>query len=223
MAPRLGRAAVGITLLACAAGAASATVIEYTDPTAFDSATSNTTTFTFDGLTPPGMVSLGDVTVGGISISGSSSNLPLVVGSGSPFYGGSAFFTSLSPDPGEDAAEVLCTLSGATALGFVYGDFADAGALPFTVTLSSGETFTLTTPPNPGLDTGFVGFVSDTPITSVTFSSDGAGFDLLSVERSAGSTVGAPEPAALALMVTGLLCLAVLGRRRTAEKSTQNR
>jgi PEP-CTERM motif-containing protein len=221
MAPRLAPAALSLTLLACAAGAASATVIEYTDPTAFGSVTSNATTFTFDGLTPPGTVSLGAVTVGGLSISGSSANLPLVVGSGSPFYGGNAFFTSLSPDPGVDAAEVLCTLAGATALGFVYGDFADGGALPFTVTLSSGDTFTLTTPANPGLDTGFVGFVSDTLITSVTFSNDGVGFDLLQVETASGSSVGAPEPATLALMATGMLCLAVLGRRRMAHPGSR--
>ncbi|HEY2341254.1 MAG TPA: hypothetical protein VGH75_12035, partial [Steroidobacteraceae bacterium] len=80
-----------------------------------------------------------------------------------------------------DAAEVLCTLSGSRAIGFIYGDFADGGGLPFTVTLSSGDSFELSTPPNPGLDTGFIGFVSDTPITSINFRNDGVGFDVLQV------------------------------------------
>jgi uncharacterized protein (TIGR03382 family) len=211
MAPRLARAAVGIIVLASTAGAASATVTEYTDQTAYDSATSNRTTFTFDGITAPDTVSLGDVSFGDLSLSGSSANLPIVIGSGAPFYNGNAFFTSLSPTPGIDA-EVLCTLSGSRAIGFIYGDFADGGATPFTVTLSSGETFTLNTPPNPGLDTGFVGFVSDTPITSVTFSNNGVSFDLLQVDKS--SAVGAPEPGPGTLMVIGLLSLALLPRRR---------
>ena len=217
MAARLAPAAVGLIVLVSAAGAASAAVTEYTDHTDFSAATSGSTHFNFDGLTPPGTVSLGDVTVGGFSFSSSSGNFPIVVGSGTPFYGGSSFFSSLSATPGVDAAEVLCTLSGSTALGFIYGDVLDGGGLPFTVTLSSGESFTLTTPLNPGSDTGFVGFVSDTPITSVTFSNDGVGFDLLQVDNASPRAVGAPEPATFALMAMGLLCLAVLARRRMGE------
>jgi hypothetical protein len=217
MASRLAPAAVGIIVLAFAAAEASATVTVYTDPTAYSAATSHSTTFTFDGLTPPGTVSLGDVTFGDLSFTGSSSNFPIVVGSGAPFYGGTPFFTSLSPAPGIDASEVLCTLSGSTAIGFIYGDFADDGELPFRVTLSGGESFGLSTPPSPGSDTGFIGFVSDTPITSVTFSDDGQDFDLLQVDRSSARTAGVPEPAPFALMATGLLCLAVLARRRTVK------
>jgi hypothetical protein len=217
MAARLAPAAVGLIVLVSAAGAASATVTEYTDQTDFNAAASGSTHFNFDGLTPPGTVTLGDATVGGVSFSGSSANFPVIFGSGNPFYGGRSFFSSLSATPGEDAAEILCTLSGSTALGFIYGDFIDGGGLPFTVTLSSGESFTLTTPLNPGSDTGFVGFVSDTPITSVTFSNDGVGFDLLQVDNSSTRAVGAPEPAPLALMAMGLLCLAVLARHRMAE------
>jgi len=217
MAPRLAPAAVGTIVLAFAAAEASATVTEYTDQTAYSAATSNSTSFAFDGLTPPLTVSLGDVTVGDLSFTGSSFNFPIVVGSGTPFYGGSAFLTSLSATPGIDAAEVLCTLSGSTAIGFIYGDFADDGGLPFRVTLSTGDSFELSTPASPGSDTGFVGFVSDTPITSVTFSDDGQAFDLLQVDKSSARTAGVPEPAPLALLATGLLSLAVLARRRTVK------
>jgi hypothetical protein len=217
MAPRLAPAAVGIIVLAFAAGEASATVTEYTDPTAYGAATSSSATLTFDGLTPPGTISFGNVTVGGLSFTGSSSNFPVVVGSGAPFYGGIPFFTSLSPAPGIAPSEVLCTSSGSTAIGFIYGDFADDGGLPFRVTLSTGDHFELSTPLSPGSDTGFVGFVSDTPITSVTFSDDGQAFDLLQVDNSSARTAGVPEPAPLALLATGLLCLAVLARRRTVK------
>jgi hypothetical protein len=216
MTPRLARAAVSMLVLASAAGAASATVTEYTDQTVFSAAISHSTTLTFDGLTPPGTVSFGGFTLGDLSFAGSDFNLPIVVGSGQPFYGGSAFFTSLSLSPGIDAAEVLCTLAGSNAIGFLYGDFADGGGLPFTVTLSTGDSFDLSTPFSPGLDTGFIGFVSDTPITSIRFSNDGVGFDVVQVVSSSAGAAGVPEPAPLLLLATGLLSLALLARRRTA-------
>ena len=210
-------AAVGLLVLSFASGEGAAAITEYTDPTAYGAATSGQTIFNFDGFAPPGSVGLGPVSFGDLSFDGSGSNLPLVIGSGSPFYGGSAFFTSLSPAPGFDPAQVLCTLAGSTAIGFVYGDFGDEGDLPITVTLSTGDSFTLNTPLNPGLDTGFVGFVSDTPITSVTFSNDdGFAFDLVQVETASGSAVGAPEPAPMALWAPALLLLGVFSRRRTA-------
>jgi hypothetical protein len=211
-------AAVGLLVLAFASGEGSAAITEYTDPTAYGAATSNQTIFTFDGVTAPGSVSLGPVSFGDLSFNGSSTNLPIVVGGGSPFYGGSAFFTSLSQTPGFDPAQVLCTLAGSKAIAFIYGDFADAGDSPIIVTLSTGDSFTLNTPANPGLDTGFVGFLSDTPITSVTFSNDdGLGFDLLQVDTASGSAVAAPEPAPLALWAPALLLLAAFSRRRTLE------
>jgi hypothetical protein len=80
----------------------------------------------------------------------------------------------------------------------------------------------LNTPFIPGLDTGFIGFVSDTPITSISFHNDGVGFDLLQVVSSSAGAAGVPEPAPLGLMATGLLALAVLARRRRAEIA-QNR
>ena len=168
----------------------------------------------FDGLTPPGTVSFGGVTLGDLSFTGSDFNIPAVVGSGSPYHGGSAFFTSLSPAPGIFEAEVLCTLAGSKAIGFIYGDFADEGELPFTVRLSTGDSFELSTSGNPGR-VGFVGFVSDTAITSVTFSDDGEAVDLLQVVKTRAA--GVPEPAPLGLMATGLLALAVLSRRRAVK------
>src|SRR5215469_7944892 len=150
MAPRLTPAAVGIVVLAFAAGEASAAVTEYTDPTAYNAATSNSTTFTFDSVAPPGTEQFGDVKFGGLTFGGDGSDYPFVFGSGTPLYGGAAFFTSLSSTPGIDAAEVLCTSLGSTAIGFIYGDFADGGGQPFTVTLSTGDSFELSTPAVPG-------------------------------------------------------------------------
>ena len=217
MPPRLAPAAVGILALASAAGEASATVTEYTDQSAYNAAISNSTIFNFDAVTLPGTVLPGGVTFGDLSVTGSGDDFPIVVGSGSLVYAGSAFFTSLSLAPGVDASDVLLTSAGSRAIGFMYGDFADGGGTPFTVTLSTGDSFQLSTPPNPGFDTGFIGFVSNTPITSVTFSDDGQGFNLLQVDNSPAGTVGAPEPAPFALLTTGLLYLALLTRRRTVK------
>ena len=214
MPPRLAPAAVGILALASAAGEASATVTEYTDQSAYNAAISNSTIFNFNAVTLPGTVLPGGVTFGDLSVTGSGDDFPIVVGSGSLVYAGSAFFTSLSLAPGVDASDVLLTSAGSRAIGFMYGDFADGGGTPFTVTLSTGDSFQLSTPPNPGFDTGFIGFVSNTPITSVTFSDDGQGFDLLQVDNSPAGAVGAPEPGPFALLATGLLYLAVLPRRR---------
>jgi len=121
----------------------------------------------------------------------------------------------VSPTPGIDAVEVLCTLSGSTAIGLIYGDFADGGGLPFTVTLSTGDSFQLSTPPTPAGDIGFVGFVSTTPITSITFSDDGQAFDLLQVDKASARAAGVPEPGPFAVMATALLFLGVVTRRRS--------
>jgi hypothetical protein len=211
MTSRLTRAAISMLVLATAAGQASATLSEYIDQTAYSAATSHSHTFNFDGVTPPGSAALGGVTLGDVSF---DATIPITVGSGTPFYSGRSFFTSLSPNPGIDAAEVLCTLAGSNAIGFLYGDFADGGGLPFTVTLSTGDSFVLNTPFSPGLDTGFIGFVSDTPITSISFRNEGVGFDVLQVVSSSAGAAGVPEPAPLGLMASGLLALAVLARRR---------
>jgi hypothetical protein len=85
------------------------------------------------------------------------------------------------------------------------------------VTLSTGDSFDLSTPFSPGLDTGFIGFVSNTPITSIRFSNNGVGFDVLEVVSSSAGAAGVPEPAPLELMASGLLALAVLIRRRTVK------
>jgi hypothetical protein len=215
MAARLVLAAVSIIVLASAADAAFATVTEYTDQTAFNAAISNSTSFNFDGLVPPGTLSFGDVTLGDLSFTASGLSIPMVIGSNGSFFGGSPFFTAFALAPGGDPSVLLCTLAGSTALGFTYGDLDLSGGLPLTVTLSTGDSFNLTTPPNPAVDTGFVGFVSNTPITSVTFSDYSEGFAVLQVAQS-GAT-GVPEPGTFALLAAGLLSLAVFRPRRALQ------
>jgi hypothetical protein len=199
-------------LLVFTASLASAQVTEYTDQTAFDAAAANVSSFGFESVAPPGFLGFGGVSVGGIDFAGSATNIPIAIGTGAePVYGGAAFFTSVSQNPGIDSAEVVCTLSGSNAIGFTYGDVADAGAQPFTVSLSTGDGFSLLTPPT-GQDTGFVGFTSTAPITSIVFSDNGQEFDVIQFETSSPGAVGVPEPGPLVLLATGLLALTLVPR-----------
>jgi hypothetical protein len=216
MDSKLARLTLGIVVLAFNASLALASTTEYTDVSSFDAAVLPPSTYNFEGIAPSGSTSSVDATVGGATFTTDTLvNNELVVdrNAGFAFYNAS-FFSGQSLD-GVNPSEVVCTLAGATALGFTYGDYSDS-AIPFTVTLSTGDIFTLTTPSNPDpsvSNTGFVGFVSDTPITSVTFADNYTGFDVIDFSESAGA-VSAPEPGTLALMVTGLLGTALLGRRR---------
>src|ERR1700682_4375421 len=206
------RLALGLVVVAFNAPLVSASTTEYTDVLSFDAAVLPPSNYNFEGIAPIGSFSPGDVTVGGATFT-AGGGFDYVIDSTAPFANyGASFFSGQSGNPGVDPSEVVCTLSGSTAIGFTYGDNADA-ALAFTVTLSTGDSFALTTPLNNGVDTGFVGFVSDTPITSVTFADNGSSFDVINFAESAPAT-SVPEPGTLALMATGLLGMALLGRRR---------
>jgi hypothetical protein len=196
---------VGLILLAWSL-AASASQIEYTSAAAFDAAASNLTDYNFEGIAPAYSALVGDVTVGGVTFTAGGGS-DYVIDANGGHYGASFFSGQRWLDP---LSQVVCTLAGTNELGFTYGDSLDSST-PFTVTLDSGASFTLTTPFDSGSDTGFVGFISSTPITSVTFSNQGDAFDIIGFQ--AGPSV--PEPGPLVLMATGLLGMAV-GRRRLA-------
>ncbi len=150
----------------------------------FDAAVLPPSTYNFEGIAPAASYSQVDATVGGVTLTTATSNNGYVIDAAAGFASYNAsFFSGQSANPGTDPSEVVCTLSGATAIGFTYGDYQDS-ALPFTVTLSTGDSFTLSTPLNPGSDTGFVGFVSDTPITGVTFADSGTAFDVINLSES---------------------------------------
>jgi hypothetical protein len=208
---KLARLTLGLAVLAFNAQLASAHVTEYTDQASFDAAASGLDNFNFQGIAPNNTAVFGDVNVGGVTFSAGSGSDWVINPTGGPnppLYGGASFFSATTADDGP--SQVVCTLSRATSLGFTFGDYVEP-AIPLTVTLSGGESFTLTTPSNAGFDTGFVGFVSSTPITKVTFADQGTALDIVNFQASAASV---PEPGTLALMATGLLGTALLGRRR---------
>jgi hypothetical protein len=215
MESKLMRPGLAVALVAFTAATASAQVTEYTDQGAFNAATSGVTSYGFEGIAPPSLFVQGNITVGGVTFTGGG-GLGFVFDA-SAGYGnyGASFFSGQSQNVGVDPSEVVCTLAGATALGFTFGDYADDPGNPFTVTLSDGSSFFLTTPDDPGHGTGFVGFVSSTPITGVSFDhAGGAAFDVIQFSDNAPVTP-VPESDPLPLMAAGLLSVALLLRRRS--------
>jgi hypothetical protein len=214
MDSKLARLTLGIVVLALNAPLALASTTIYTDVLSFDAAVLPPSNYNFEGIAPAGFSYSGDAAVGDATFTtNASSNNDYVLDGGAGFANYNASFFSGQSANGVDPSEVVCTLSGTTAIGFTYGDYSDSGGTPFTVTLSTGDSFVLNTPLNAGSDTGFVGFVSDAPITSVAFTDNGSGFDVINFSESSGAT-SVPEPGTLALMTTALLGTALLGRRR---------
>jgi len=201
--------AAGIALLALPAAPASASVIEYTSAAAFDAAASGATTYNFEGIAPAGGFAGGSPTIGGVTFTAPFSN-EFVADANAGFgnYGASFFSGAQSVFP---FVNVTATLAGATAIGFAYGSVLSPLA-PVTVTLSTGDTFTLTTPLNNGVDTNFVGFTSSTPITSVSFVESGRDFDVIQFVVASGTPV--PLPASALLMLSGLVGVGVMARKR---------
>lgn len=214
------------TLLFSGTQPVAAAVVSYTDVSAFASeiAGMNFRTYDFEGIAADGgFVTLGTspITVGGLEFSSTSRGH--VLGAGLPYYHGASFFSSQFGFP--TVARV--SLSGAKAVGFIYGSYwqygtADSDSYSYSATLNTGDVFKALIPPLPGtafnlIGFKFIGFISDTdPITSITFtdlgsSQEGISSPIFDIVRFVTAPV--PVPPAVWLMGSALAGLGFTHRR----------
>jgi hypothetical protein len=214
---RLGKITVAVSLFAALLyfmmlPSAEASVLTYSNPAAFDAATTEQVTNGFSAggapyipLGSPGSATAGDVTL-------TANGYAFIIGTG--FYDGygADFFSGQGSIP-ETITFSFSKPVDAFAFDFGSYDFAND---PLTLTLSNGDTVNLRLPPTPGADE-FIGLTSDSYITSasLTDSTDDV-LDIIDVTTADATTVNnasVPEPGSLVLAGIGLIGLGALRRR----------
>jgi len=194
-------------------------VIEFTDRAAWLAAAGAVTNIDFEGSAPPGgsTAFTGPVTFSGVQFSapfiGGGGIAELAVsagldyvnawGSGDKLQAGLGVEFDISLPAGVEAvgSDIMITST------FIFGTNGS-----YTATLSTGDQFTnifSSGPPN----RSFVGFVSTTPISSITLVSSPS---LAMIDNFAFTAVTVPEPGSLALFVAGIITLLLVARRYRA-------
>jgi hypothetical protein len=201
---------VGVWLLLVAVLPAEATagITWFTDRAAFEASGTDLASITFENIAAPNDFAdvSGGLTLKGVSFSpDSSSSLYVIDPAYTPeFYdwGSGAVLSAQSANGG--AAGINVTLpAGTTEFGSDIMTFLPY-ATPVIVTLVTGETFTAPTDDFP--TRAFVGFISTTPISSLTF---GASTNL-NLDNVLVGPQAVPEPSSGLLLVTGAGGMAVL-------------
>ena len=170
---------------------AQAITIQFNNLASFQAQTTGLTTIDFEGLTPAQrFISYPTgLTTQGVNFTGSSGLFVIEPALSQPFYNwGSGATLSAQPSPRSISVNLP---SGVTAVGSEIMSFNDY-ASPFTIGLSTGETFNLNSLNYPNRQ--FVGFTSDTPITSISFLANGGVTQLDNFRFGTANTTSVPEP-----------------------------
>jgi hypothetical protein len=201
---------------------ASATTV-YSSPSSFTAATTNPTNIGFNGLLPPQTLFAGysSVTVSGIVFSTPTAGTNVNVTTANYYGAGYTYpadFIVNSYNPLNAAGNNQLNITFSTplmAFGIYYGSM--AGGHTGTFTLPDTTSYQDTSVPGLGV-LAFVGFVSSTPITSVSFATAGDSWIVDSLVRATpANIVTTPEPASAALVFSAaasLLCGIALQRRK---------
>ena len=196
-------------------------MLQFTDLASFQANTTGLTTIDFEGLAPRfGFTnySAAGLTTNGVKFTDSSNVLFAADSTASPtaFYnwGSGAGLAS-----GASGSILTATLpSGITAVGSDIRSFLNY-ASPFTIKLSTGETFNLNSLNYPNRQ--FVGFTSNTAIASISFQAT-AGYALLDNFRfgtANAATTSVPEPfTVIGTLVGGTAALRMRKKLKSAQK-----
>ncbi|WP_310424738.1 PEP-CTERM sorting domain-containing protein [Chamaesiphon sp. VAR_48_metabat_135_sub] len=189
----LGVATTSITNLALFFGtnSAQAATVQFTDLASFQANTTGLTTIDFEGLAGPGgIVNYPSLTTGGVTFT--SGQFIYVVDSafGSPNFNWGSGASLMAPG----ATLLTATLPpGVTAIGSDIMSEVLYSKL-FDITLSTGETFNLLSLARPNRK--FIGFTSDTAISSISFLASGTRTEIdnftFGMANTAATSV--PEP-----------------------------
>jgi hypothetical protein len=226
---------VGI-LLASFHFSAGATVVEYSNQTAYLSATTSVSTITFDGPANNSIVSYGNssgYTSEGVNFIGydngaGPSSYDLRDENLTPYWGFGAFLDGPSSfGPSNNAGITVFLPANTYAVGtdlMALGQNPGTGqpesdAESFNIVLSTASTVYTVNSISGFSSMAFVGFTSDTAITSITFdpqSVDHIDLDNFDFGQTGGESSATPEAGTSLLCGSGLILLIQFLRRRSA-------
>ena len=222
------------TLLVSSASA-SAAVTVYTNQAAFNAAVSGAASYGFAGIAPTNSPNPGNnfivinPTVNGVTFTSTTANgAPFVIDTSSNSVYGVPFFSGQGNAENIPANNVTVTLPGYGAFGFTYGSYISS-AETYSATLNTGDVFNFSTGATNGTPQ-FIGFVSDTPLTSASLTSTagpndltpggnnqgyGYAFDIINFSLGSPTAGAVPEPATWAMMLLGFGMVGFAMRKRS--------
>ncbi|SIO49844.1 PEP-CTERM protein-sorting domain-containing protein [Bradyrhizobium erythrophlei] len=207
MRNRLCAAAALVAALISFSGAANAAAIEYTSLAAFDAATTGVATYGVAGLAPANSYTTFDPSVNVGPVKFVSDQGMFAEGAQDRSYFG--YYDHVADLLTQ--SNLTVSTDSTTAIAFDFGIEYNPIAPQFNITLSTGDSYTVTYPALLAHD--FIGFTSSVPITSVSFN-DFSTLSFFDVELASANASAAPEPSTWAMMILGFAGLGFMACRR---------
>ncbi len=202
------------------ANSAQAATVKFTDLASFQANTTGLTTIDF-GLLPTGSNQAyysGGLTTSGVTFNSGQGVLGIFAPALLPLYYDWGSGAILNAYVGQNGIITAILPSDVTAVGSDIMSLFN-GAAPFTISLSTGETFSQNSLNYPNRQ--FVGFTSDTAITSISFQANGGStsLDNFRFGTAANVSTSVPEPfTVIGTLVGGTAALRMRKKLKSAQK-----